>query len=205
MAGDVVPTVLFYHLEGLGVRDFAGDDQNPSYQTGAKLPNGGDHLPSGHLRAPEIQKDRVKALLLDHGQRLVAIVGNVALASQSRQQDVEDIADGGFVLDDENIAKLGAGVQSILDEAGQRQPGLVGQDSPGACHPPGESGNINAFRNPKVKRYKGRVRVQRRMMRIPDRGRGGFGPAWQGCARGLVGTVFGGGESWSEPSHRACG
>jgi hypothetical protein len=57
-------------------------------------------------------------LLLDHGKRLVAIVGNVAFTSQSRQQNVEDIADGGFVLNDENIAKLRGVVQSILGEAG---------------------------------------------------------------------------------------
>jgi hypothetical protein len=56
----------------------------------------------------------------------------------------------------------------------------VGQNSPGACYQSAQSGNINAFRNPKVKSYKGRVRVPRRVMRIPDRGRGGFGPAWQG-------------------------
>jgi hypothetical protein len=48
----------------------------------------------------------------------LGIVGNVAFASQSRQQNVEDIADGGFVLEDENIAKLAAVVQRILHEAG---------------------------------------------------------------------------------------
>ena len=48
----------------------------------------------------------------------LGIVGNVAFASQSRQQNVEDVADGGFVLDDENIAKLVAVVQSILSEVG---------------------------------------------------------------------------------------
>jgi hypothetical protein len=45
-------------------------------------------------------------------------VGNVAFASQSRQQNIEDIADGGFALDDENIARLGAVGQSIFSEAG---------------------------------------------------------------------------------------
>jgi hypothetical protein len=112
------PTVLSYHFHGLGVGDFAGDDQNPSYQTGAKLLNCRDHFSSGHLRAPEIQKDRVKALLLDHCQRLLGTVGNVAFASQSRQQNVEDVADGGFVLDDENVTKLVAVVQSTLSEVG---------------------------------------------------------------------------------------
>jgi hypothetical protein len=71
-----------------------------------------------HLRAPEIQKDRVKAFLFDHGQRLSAVVGNVTFASQSRQQNVDDIAHGGFVLDDENIAKLVDIVQRILYGAG---------------------------------------------------------------------------------------
>jgi hypothetical protein len=112
------PIVLSYHFHGLGVGDFPGNDQNPPYQTGAKLLNGRHHFSSGHPRAPEIQKHRVKALLLDHGQRLLSIVGNVALASQSREQNVEDVADGGFVLDDENVAKLVAVVQSILSEVG---------------------------------------------------------------------------------------
>jgi hypothetical protein len=98
----------------LRVGDFAGDDQNPPHQIGAKLLNCRDHFPSGQLRAPEIQKDRVEAFLFDHGQRLATVVGNVAFASQSRQQNVEDIAHGGFVLDDENFAKLLAVVQRIL-------------------------------------------------------------------------------------------
>jgi hypothetical protein len=102
----------------LGVGDFAGDDQDLPYQTGAKLLKGRDQFSSGHLSAPEVQKDRVKALLLDHGQRLAGIVGNVTFASQSRQQNAEEVADGGFVLDDENAAKLVAEVQSILSEVG---------------------------------------------------------------------------------------
>jgi hypothetical protein len=102
----------------LGVGDFAGDDQDPPYQTGANLLKGRHHFSGGHLSAPEVQKDRVKALLLDHGQRLAGIVGNIAFASQSCQQNAEDIADGGFVLDDENVAKLVAVVQSILSKVG---------------------------------------------------------------------------------------
>jgi hypothetical protein len=117
LPGDVVPTVPFNHLHGLGVGDFAGDDQNSPYQTGAKLINRRDHFSSGHLRAPEIQEDRVKALLLDHCQRLASIVGNVTFASQSCQQNVEDVADGGFVLDDKNVAKLVAVVQRMPYEA----------------------------------------------------------------------------------------
>jgi hypothetical protein len=107
-----------YHFHGLGVGNFAGDDQNPADQTGAKLLNGRDRFSSGHLSAPEIQKDRVKALLLDHCQRLAGIVGNAAFASHCRQQNVEDVADGGFILDDENVAKLVVVVQSILSEVG---------------------------------------------------------------------------------------
>jgi hypothetical protein len=102
----------------LGVGDIAGDDQNPSHQIGAKLFNCRDHFSRGHLRAPEIQKYRVKAFLFDHGQRLTAVVGNVACASQSRQQNADDIAHGGFVLDDENIAKLVDVVHRILYGAG---------------------------------------------------------------------------------------
>jgi hypothetical protein len=127
LSGDVGPTVLFNHLHGLGVGDFAGDDQNPPHQTRAKLPNGRDHFSSGHLRAPEIQKDGVKALLLDHCQRLAGIVGDVAFASQSCQQNVEDVADGGFILDDQNIAKLVAIVQSILSEVALKQLRLLAQ------------------------------------------------------------------------------
>jgi hypothetical protein len=41
-------------------------------------------------------------------------VGNVAFASQSSQQNVEDIADGGFALDDKNIARPKAVVRGIL-------------------------------------------------------------------------------------------
>jgi hypothetical protein len=48
----------------------------------------------------------------------VATVGNVAFASQSGQQNVEDIADGGFPLDDKNIARPKAVVQGILYGAG---------------------------------------------------------------------------------------
>jgi hypothetical protein len=107
-----------YHFHGLRVGNFAGDDQNPADQTGAKLLNGRDHFSSGHLSAPEIQQDRVKALLLDHCQRLAGIVGNVPFASHSRQQNVENVADGGFILDDENVATLVAVVQSILSEVG---------------------------------------------------------------------------------------
>jgi hypothetical protein len=116
----VEPTILSYHFHSLGVGDFAGNDQYPPHQTGAKLLNGRDHFSSGHLGAPEIQKDRVKTLLLDHCQRLLGIVSNVAFASQSRQQNVEDIADGGFVLDDENIAKLVVVVQNIPSKVGQK-------------------------------------------------------------------------------------
>jgi hypothetical protein len=47
----------------------------------------------------------------------MGIVGNVAFASQARQQNVQNIANGGFVFDDENIAKLAALVQRILSEA----------------------------------------------------------------------------------------
>ena len=112
------PTVLFDHLQGLGVRDLAGNHQNPAHQTGAKLLNRRGHFRSGHLRASEVQQHGVKALLFDHGQRLLGRVGNVALTTQSRQEQVEDIADGGFVLDDENIAKLGRGAQEVLGEAG---------------------------------------------------------------------------------------
>jgi hypothetical protein len=48
----------------------------------------------------------------------MGIVGNIAFASQARQQNVENIANGAFILDDENIAKLAAAVQRILHEAG---------------------------------------------------------------------------------------
>jgi hypothetical protein len=102
----------------LGVGDFAGDDQNPPHQIGAKLPNGRDHFPSGYPRATEIEEDRVEAFLFDHGQRLAAIAGNAAFASESSQQNVEDIADGGFTFDDENVARPKAGVQGTLRGAG---------------------------------------------------------------------------------------
>jgi len=45
---------------------------------------------------------------------LATIVGNVAFASQSGQQNVEDIADGGFALDDKNMASSKAVVRGIL-------------------------------------------------------------------------------------------
>jgi hypothetical protein len=45
-------------------------------------------------------------------------MGNVAFASQSGQQNVEDIADGGFALNDKNIARPKAVVQGILDGTG---------------------------------------------------------------------------------------
>jgi hypothetical protein len=49
---------------------------------------------------------------------LLATVGNVAFASQSSQQNVEDIADGGFTLHDKNIARPKAVVRAILYGAG---------------------------------------------------------------------------------------
>jgi hypothetical protein len=45
-------------------------------------------------------------------------VGNVAFASQSGQQNVEEIADGGFALDDKNMARPKVMVQGILYGAG---------------------------------------------------------------------------------------
>ena len=121
LPGDAGPTVLFYHLHDLGVGDFAGDDQNPPHQIGTKLPDCRDHFPSGHLRAPEIQQDGVKAFLRDHCQRLAAGVGNVAFASQSGQQNVEKIADRGFALDNKNMAGLKAVVHVILYGTGRKK------------------------------------------------------------------------------------
>jgi len=43
----------------------------------------------------------------------VATVGNLAFASQSGQQNVEDIADRGFALDDKNMARPKAVIQRI--------------------------------------------------------------------------------------------
>ena len=67
---------------------------------------GGHGLRCVHLGTAEIQKNRVKAPLFDHGQRFAGIGDDVAFTTQSCQQEAEDIADGGFVLDDENGAQL---------------------------------------------------------------------------------------------------
>jgi hypothetical protein len=45
-------------------------------------------------------------------------VSNVAFASQSCQQNVKEITDGGFALDDKNIARPKAVAQGILYGAG---------------------------------------------------------------------------------------
>jgi len=103
--------ILLDHLHGLWVGDVAGDDQNLPNQTGAKILQGRDRFCNGHFRAAEIQKDRVKVSLLNHCQCLTRAGNNIAFAPQSRQEYAEDVADGGFVLDDENGAKLATFVQ----------------------------------------------------------------------------------------------
>ena len=105
--------ILLNHLHGLWIGDVAGDDQDFPNQTGAKILQGRDRFCSGHFRAAEIQKDRVKVSLLDHFQCLTSAGNNVALTPQSSQQYAEDVADRGFVLDDENGAKLAIFVQGI--------------------------------------------------------------------------------------------
>jgi hypothetical protein len=52
---------------------------------------------------------------------LLAILGNVTFTSQSGQQNVEDIADGGFAFDDENIARPKAVVHAIPCGAGRKE------------------------------------------------------------------------------------
>jgi hypothetical protein len=108
--------ILLDQLHGLRIGDVTGNHQNLAYQTRPKVLEGRDRLCGVHLGAAEVQKNRVKAPLFYHGQRLASVGDNVAFASQSCQQDAEDVTDGGFILDDENGAKLVTLIQRILAE-----------------------------------------------------------------------------------------
>jgi hypothetical protein len=152
--------ILLNHLHGLRVGDVASDDQNLPYQTGSKILKGRDRFCRGHPRAAEIQKHGVKVLLLDHCQSLAGIGDNVAFASQSRQQNAEDVADGGFILDDENGAKVVTFVQRILDQTGKKQP-ILAQNPPGAFPQRAGSMPINALINLAVKSIKVRLQFRR--------------------------------------------
>ena len=124
MPGDIRPTVLLDHLHGLRIGHVTGNYQNLAYQAWPKIFESGDCFRCVHLGAAEIQKNRVKAPLFDYGQRLAGTRDNVAFTSQSCQQDAEDVADGRFILDDENGAKLVTLVQIILGKA-EKHPALT--------------------------------------------------------------------------------
>jgi hypothetical protein len=109
--------VFLDHLHGLRIGHVAGNYQNLTYQTRPKILEGRDRLCGVHLGTAEVQKNCVKAPLFDYGQRLAGTRDNVAFTTQSCQQDAEDVADGGFVLNHENGAKLVTLVQIILDKA----------------------------------------------------------------------------------------
>jgi len=111
--------VLPDHLHGLRIGDVAGNDQNFTHQTRPKILEGGDRFCRVHPGTSEIQKHRVKVPLLDYGQRLLGARDNVAFTSQSCQQDTKNVADGGFVLDHQNGAKLVTWVQIFLDKASE--------------------------------------------------------------------------------------
>ena len=108
--------ILPDQLHGLRIGDVTGNHQNLAYQTRPKVLEGRDRLCDVHLGAAEVQKNRVKAPLFYHGQRLASVGDNVAFASQPCQQDAEDVTDGWFILDDENGAKLVTLIQRILAE-----------------------------------------------------------------------------------------
>ena len=108
--------ILLDQLHGLRIGDVTGNHQNLAYQTRPKVLEGGDRFAGVHLGAAEVQKNRVKAPLFYHGQRLASVGDNVAFASQPCQQHAEDVTDGWFILDDENGAKLVTLIQRILAE-----------------------------------------------------------------------------------------
>jgi len=61
-------------------------------------------------------------------------VGNVTVTCEPCPEEPEDSTDGGFILDDENIARLVSVVQNIASEAAQKQTRLLGQNLLSACH-----------------------------------------------------------------------
>ena len=117
MPGDIRPTVLPDHLHGLRIGDVARNHQDLAYQAWPEIFESGDRFGCVHFGAAKVQKDRVKAPLFDDGQRFAGTRNNVAFATQSGQQDAEDVADGRFVFDDENGAKLVTLVQITLAES----------------------------------------------------------------------------------------
>ena len=106
--------ILLDQIHSLRIGNVTGNYQNFTYQTRLKVFEGGDRLCGVRLGAAEVQKNRVKATLFYYGQRLASVGDNVAFTAQSRQQDAEDVADGRFILDDENGAKLVTLIQRIL-------------------------------------------------------------------------------------------
>jgi hypothetical protein len=110
------PVILLDQLHSLRIGNVTGNHQNLAYQIRLEVLEGGDCLCGVRLGAAEVQKNRVKAPLFYHGQRLASVGNNVAFASQSCQQDAEDVTDGRFILDDENGAKLVTLIQRILAE-----------------------------------------------------------------------------------------
>jgi hypothetical protein len=79
---------MLEHLEGAGVRDFAGDHQNTPHQAGPEFRDGADHLVRGKLAGTEVEQNRVKLILANHRQRMVSVGGSVTIVTESRQQHV---------------------------------------------------------------------------------------------------------------------
>ncbi len=52
----------------------------------------------------KVEQDGVKAILLNHRQRVLRVACHIAVTPEPCQKDIDDIPDGGFIFDDQNLS-----------------------------------------------------------------------------------------------------